>query len=408
MAKVSVMWMIIILVAFLAALAAFFVNNQELEKERNRAVKAEAATAEVEARHRNAVEQLNKVSKPVGFYDEAKGNSTDPAAATEGLENLKKAVPEVDASTKTLQAALPLVVNAINALKTRNADLDAQVKSRATEIETLQKTVRDNAAKAEADLAALRSQIQDAEQQKADQQQNYDRQLADLREQIKDRDAKWHQTEALLATKTREWEGDAETMRNRMSEMGRKLNPIVKEPQSADGRILSVSKDLGLGWINLGSRQRLPVGARFTVVSGTPGSTRVKANAEVTRVQGDMAEVAFTDQRDPYDPPTSGDVIFNPVYDPRGERNAVLVGSFSGKYGEDQLKQLLASMGVTVQPKLDLATDFLVVGSEMYTDENKQPVETPIQPSDLPVYKEAVANGVQIVLLKDLRNYFRF
>ncbi len=38
----------------------------------------------------------------------------------------------------------------------------------------------------------------------------------------------------------------------------------------------------------------------------------------------------------------------------------------------------------------------------------KQPVETPIQPSDLPVYKEAVAQGVQIVLLKDLRNYFRF
>ena len=50
----------------------------------------------------------------------------------------------------------------------------------------------------------------------------------------------------------------------------------------------------------------------------------------------------------------------------------------------------------------------MIVGSELYVDENKQPVETPIQPSDLPVYKEAVAQGVQIVLLKDLRDYFRF
>jgi len=44
----------------------------------------------------------------------------------------------------------------------------------------------------------------------------------------------------------------------------------------------------------------------------------------------------------------------------------------------------------------------------MYTDENGQPVETPIQPSELSVYKDAVAQGVQIVLVKDLRQYFTF
>jgi hypothetical protein len=130
--------------------------------------------------------------------------------------------------------------------------------------------------------------------------------------------------------------------------------------------------------------------------------------AEVTQVEGDMAEVMFSDQRDPFDPPSTGDIVFNPVYDPRGERSVLLVGAFSGQYGEDQLKGLLAGMGITVQKKLDAATDFMIVGSEMYVDENKQPVETPIQASDLPEYKEAVAQGVQVVLLKDLRNYFRF
>ena len=45
---------------------------------------------------------------------------------------------------------------------------------------------------------------------------------------------------------------------------------------------------------------------------------------------------------------------------------------------------------------------------DLFVDENGQPLETPVQPSDLPVYKDAVADGVQIVQLKDLRQYFRF
>jgi len=63
---------------------------------------------------------------------------------------------------------------------------------------------------------------------------------------------------------------------------------------------------------------------------------------------------------------------------------------------------------MTVQTKLDKSTDFLIVGGEMYTTRTAQPVETPIQPSDLSVYKDAVAQGVQIVLVKDLRQYFKF
>ena len=63
---------------------------------------------------------------------------------------------------------------------------------------------------------------------------------------------------------------------------------------------------------------------------------------------------------------------------------------------------------MTVQPRLDKSTDFLIVGGEMYTDENGQAVETPIQPSELTIYKDAVAQGVQIVLVKDLRQYFTF
>jgi len=143
---------------------------------------------------------------------------------------------------------------------------------------------------------------------------------------------------------------------------------------------------------------------KFRLVSGSHGSNHLKAWCEVNSVKGDMAEVRIYDQTDPMDPPVAGDVVFNPLFDPRGERSALLIG----RLDKNQIESLLKGMGMTVQTKLDKSTDFLIVGGEMYTDENGQPVETPIQPADLTVYKDAVAQGVQIVLVKDLRQYFSF
>jgi hypothetical protein len=99
-------------------------------------------------------------------------------------------------------------------------------------------------------------------------------------------------------------------------------------------------------------------------------------------------------------------VLINPLFDPRGERNAVLVGRFSGQYDEARLRQMLSRIGVRVQTNLDLSTDFLIVGSEILADEFGEPLEEPLQPSDLPVYKQAQADGVQIIPIQRIREYF--
>lgn len=65
-------------------------------------------------------------------------------------------------------------------------------------------------------------------------------------------------------------------------------------------------------------------------------------------------------------------------------------------------------MAITVQAGLSHDTDYLIVGAELYVDENGEPLENPLPPSDLPVYKDAEAQGTQIVSIKDLRNYFKF
>jgi hypothetical protein len=75
---------------------------------------------------------------------------------------------------------------------------------------------------------------------------------------------------------------------------------------------------------------------------------------------------------------------------------------------EGELKALLEGMNIRVQKALDKNTDFLIVGGEMFVDENGQVLPEPVQPTDLPVYRDAVAEGVQVVQLADLRRFFRF
>jgi len=405
MAKVSVVWSIVFLIAAIVGVVAFLLASGEMENQKTRADALSRQVAELEGRVTQRSEEFVALSETVGYSDPAKGNNTDLDTLKKGLEGTRTGF-ELGASVKTFADAMPLVANALNDRKARITDLESQVEARSAQIEELQKRMRDAGTAATTEASDLRSKLGDAQQQVEDTKSEYERQVAELREQVRSKTSEVGTVQVAKSEAEKQFAQEAETLRTRMNEMGRKLQPFVKEPEAADGKILSVSKVLSAGWINLGAVNRLPIGTRFTVASGA--DKRVKAIAEVTKVENSMAEVKFTDQRDPFDPPTPGDVVWNPLYDPRGERYALLLGGFSGEYAEKQLKGLMGSMGVTIQSKLDNATDFLIVGNEQYVDQDGQPVETPIQPTDLPVFKEAVAQGVQVVLLKDLRNYFRF
>jgi hypothetical protein len=406
MAKVSVLWTIVVMVAFLVALMMFFLTSGELETQVAQKNSLQKQVDELTASTKKNSEDIVTISNVFGFQEG--GARANAQLATDGLKTLREGIPDVGSEVKTYQAALPVVVQAYSNQKARAAEFEAQVASKNSEIETLQSSIRELGDKNATEAQELRRQAQDAETRLGDLKTDLERQLAEAREQIKDRDSKWRAAERTIEENNRKFAGEAEAMRGRMAEMGRKLNPFVKEPNAADGKVLSVAANLKLGWIDVGAPERLPVGARFTVKSGAKGTDRVKAMCEVTKVEGSMAEVVFMDQTDPFDPPTTGDIVFNPLFDPRGDRSCLMVGSFSGRYAKDKVEGLLSGMGVKVQKSLDQATDFVIVGSEMYTDAEGQPLETPINPVDDPAVKAAVAQGCQVVLLKDLRNYFRF
>jgi hypothetical protein len=399
--------MVAVMVAFFVALALVFISNDEAAKanEAWAAMKTERDQANLTAQQSR--QTIREISEILGHYDETTASAeSDVAAATAGLDQIKAVFPDMGPAVATFEQATARVIPAWNARVREVSDLNQQVTQLQADIAGKNQTLTQLTQTKDAQLADLRSQLTDAEQAAAARQSDLESEVASVRNTLGDTERRLARLTGEKEDVQRGWDDREVEMSTRFREMGSKL-AFLREPEQADGEILAVSKDLGLGWINLGERNRLFKGMSFRVVDGTPGDERVKAWAEVLSVQEDMAEVAFSAQADRFNPPVAGDVIYNPIYDPASERNAVLVGRFSGTYNEKELRTLLGDIQIHVKGTLDKTTDYLIVGSELYHDTDGEMLEEPLQPSELSVYKEAEAMGVQIVPLKLVREYFR-
>jgi len=403
-AKVSVIWLVGLVVAFLIALVMFFLTNEQATTATVESASKDAKIAQLEKDNKDRTALILEISKELGFTDPANPSAADLDAAGKARAEALKAIPDADQGAKDYQSLTKSLIPLYAAKDSRIKDLQSQLETALSESKALSGRMNDALATGEKEKNDLRQQLQDTENRLNDTKTDLERQVSEARENFKTSDTGVNKLKQELVDTKASFATEKLALQTRMDEQGRKLNSFTKEPERADGRVLQVSKDLGLAWIDIGSKQRLSAGMRFRLVSGAHGSKQVKGWCEVNSVKSDMAEVRLFDQTDPMDPPVAGDVVFNPLFDPRGERAALLLG----RLDRNQIEPLLKGMGMTVQTKLDKSTDFLIVGGEMYTDEAGQPVETPIQPSELTVYKDAVAQGVQIVLVKDLRQYFSF
>jgi len=406
-ARVSITWMIVVLIAFFVSLAMVFVFDSELTK-------AEDATAA--ARQKEAAEtavadglrvQYRELSEVVGYYDtEVGAAASDVEQVGEGLTQFKDAFNEGDESVDTIQKMIGRSFEQRQRLTQEVRDLKSQVTTLQGDIDVRAASLASMTTDKDAQIRTLTQQLADANQAAADRQNELEAEIASVRSTLTD-------TESQLRTARGETDSISRAKREREAEYTTRLQNVTKklawsrEPERPDGKILDVSEKLGLAYIDLGKNNRLYGGMRFAVISGTPGDDTIKAYVEVLNVMDLMAEVKIYDVRDRFDPPTAGDVIYNPLYDPTGLRNAVLVGRFTGTYSEKELRALLGGININLQGKLDKTTDYLIVGAELYVDEDGEPLEDPLQPSDLPVYKEAEAMGVRIVPLKLVTDYFR-
>jgi len=406
-ARVNIVWMVAVIVAFFVAVGFVFIASDEASKatEAKEAAlleKGEALKTAQELRETN-----RQLSQVLGYYDrEVATARADAAQANAGLDLLKSTFADVNQSVANFEDAVGRIIPAYNGKVRDIADLRQQVAQLTTDVQNKEAAITALTTSKDRQITDLRQQLNDAEQAAAARQNELETEVASVRSTLGDTESELSRVTGSKEDVQRGWDDREVEMSTRLREMGNKL-AFLREPEKPDGKLLAVSKNLDLAWINLGKNNRLFAGMTFRVVDGTPGDDRVKAWAEVINVEADMAEVVLSGQTDKFDPPTPGDLIYNPVYDPSGERHAVLVGRFSGTYNEKELAGLLADIRVMVQKSLDKTTDYLIVGSELYYDEDGEPLEEPVQPSELGVYKEAEAMGVQIVPLKQIREYFR-
>jgi hypothetical protein len=406
-ARVSITWMIVVLVALFASMALIFVFDGEVEKANNRASEAETNETNAVARYDAEREAYRKLSQHVGFYDTAGASERSEAPAVEeGLTQFKDGFNVSEASVADFQTMSQRAVTERNNLLRTISDKNQQISNLQADIDVRAQNLTTMTSDKDAEIRRLTQQVNDANQAAADRQAELESEVASVRSTLAS-------TEGELSSSKGETDDALRAGRERVAEFTTRLENVTRklewerEPERPDGKILSVSEGLGLAWINLGKSNRLYGGMRFHIVDGRAGDDTVKAWCEVLTVEDSMSEVKLYNVRDNFDPPTAGDIVYNPVYDPTGLRNSVLVGRFSGTYNETELRAVLDGINIHVQEKLDKTTDYLIVGAELYVDEEGEPLEEPLQPSDLPVYKEAEAMGVRIVPIKLVTDYFR-
>jgi hypothetical protein len=408
-ARVGVVWLVVVLLVAGVALYLAFSSQSALAATKADVDKARQEAAEAKKAQLLDAEFATKLSKAVGWADpKAESPRTSLDAMAAALGELKKQIPDLGANADTLQATLPLVGQALKASSDKVASLDERANSLNSQFETEQGAHTRTKAEKDAEITALNQRIADesanAKQTQDELQSRLDKSVTERSTLDEQRRAVEKQLEDALRTHQRRIESYEARLQQLKQVVAFAEPPLADMP---DARVLSVSDKLGAAWIDIGLQNRLIPGTRFRIEAGGVGAKRVKGTAEVVAVDKDQAQVKISELVDRFDPIVPGDVLVNPVYDPSGLRHAVLVGRFSGNYDEKNLRVLLENMGIKVQDKLNLETNYLIVGSEMWIDADGNTLSEPQQPDELPVYKEAESLGVQIVPLSEFRTYFK-
>lgn len=413
-AHVNIFFFLVMLVLFLGALGfgyAMLGKNTELEE----AIKT--ANARVKDANRQAliykhyVEDITAEVGEAGAYAGREGFDYSEYGTPEPLQNV--AVPtRVRASLtdfarssnvpeqRGLAAVFGLVTKSREELlrqiensKSTNAGVQAQVAE-------LNKSVGDVTKSAQAREATLSREVSDTRTDLQNSIDAKDRLLASqnaeygaLRTKMSDQAAEHAKAVAALRK-------EIETLQARTAAAADKVK-LVNPAQEKDGLVIESSQATGLAWINLGTRDMLPLGTSFEVVKPLTGE--VKATAVVRRVEQTRAEVLISNLKDRYDPVMAGDEIRNDLYSVSMRHNVYLMGRFSHPLTKPVVAALLADLGNNVVDKLGPGVDLIIVGGDLVNEEGSG--FTPITESE--EYKLAQNLRIEMAPLSKVRQYLK-
>jgi hypothetical protein len=142
----------------------------------------------------------------------------------------------------------------------------------------------------------------------------------------------------------------------------KEVREIEIQRNDPDGIVLDMNPILGVGYINLGSADKVYAGLKFEVSSvGRGGIRSPKGEVMVTRVlDAHYSQVRLVSSLSAQRPVGKGDMIANPLYSKSRPMRLYLAGELR-KYPRSLAVERLSRMGVIVEDKISINTDYIVI-----------------------------------------------
>ncbi len=402
-ARVSAVWTIVAFVLFFVALGFAYVSSDEAAKLKTQLAAQAQQLSTNEAAVDAEIQKWQGVSNLLGYRGDTDNVPSNLDAAKEALNTIKSAFPNTDGVT-TFQGLLPLTqteytraLGEVGTLTQRITDLTNQLAQARTALADVQK-------EKDGRISTLSAELSDAQANARTEISTLEANVSRLTGDRNRLDAEVKEKMGNLDDLNKKIEEAKAQYQSYVRNATREKNDMLPLQQKPDGEVTAVSEQLGRVWINLGAGDRLSEGVVFRVTGKDPSD--VKGLIEVVDVQPTRAECRIVSVTDTYDPIVVSHRIWNDLYHAKGQRYAVIAGRFDGTWNEKELRVLLGQIGITVQDKIDINTDFLIAGAAQAV-ENEDGEQEIVEVAETPVYKDAIAQGLTILSIRDIEQYFR-
>lgn len=393
-AQVSLMWVIALAVIVLLSAGFGYIQNDNYTKSEKKRSDAVSALEVEKAKTVAATTARAEDFQVLGFSsDDGSTVSIDAMniwknewVTTFGLD--ATSVPKIEDLSGPVMAKHNEVVGQRDALQSEVAqlrnDLTAKTSANATAMTDKDSTIAD-----------LRNQLDDMKNSKDQEIVNLERQRDSLRDQLRDRDQTVTELRAVNDQQARDSASSLAVLQQRNDILSGRLNEVARRASSPDGSVLAVNGALASAWIDRGAKDRITAGMEFDVRNAS--SNALKGRIKIVAVEANRAEAKILSQVDQYDPVRENDLILNAIYDPSRKPVAALLGNGFGKYNANDMRAMLAEVGVEVREGVTSETDYLLLGTPFFDEETGDMMLWDVQEG----YKAASALSVEVIPMRD-------
>jgi NAD-dependent DNA ligase len=186
-----------------------------------------------------------------------------------------------------------------------------------------------------------------------------------------------------LITRVAEMDEEHRNKRNQLVAEYEKYRKLFEQLQSknmkeefgtdeVDAKVLLVNLQENFVMLDLGKRDRVRKGMRFNVVGLIKGVLPIdKGEVEVREVFREVCYARILSMKDKENPIVAGDGAMNKIYSRNEKLVFVLVGRLAG-FNRGEFIRFVEERGDIVANKIDINTDYLIVGTGVEGNEEEQ------------------------------------